>query len=81
MIFRQVLWCSTSTTPPLIDEVLSEEEELIGEERERILWYTGCAALVGGEVQPTCPLAPACCPANPGSTGEQRIWAGPEAVV
>jgi uncharacterized membrane protein YkvA (DUF1232 family) len=31
---------------PLIREVLDKEHDLIGDERDRILWYTGCAQLV-----------------------------------
>jgi uncharacterized membrane protein YkvA (DUF1232 family) len=38
-------WEGEAPLIPLIREVLEKERDLIGEERERILWYTGCAEL------------------------------------
>lgn len=40
-------WDGEAPLLPLIREVLDKEQELIGEERDKILWYTGCAELVG----------------------------------
>jgi len=31
---------------PLIDEILGREQGLIGDNRDKILWYTGCAQLM-----------------------------------
>jgi hypothetical protein len=31
---------------PLIHEILGKEQDLIGDERDKILWYTGCAELI-----------------------------------
>jgi uncharacterized membrane protein YkvA (DUF1232 family) len=39
-------WEREAPLIPLIREVLDKERDLIGDERERILWYTGCAELV-----------------------------------
>jgi hypothetical protein len=39
-------WEGEAPIIPLISEVLDKEYELVGEERERILWHTGCAQLV-----------------------------------
>jgi uncharacterized membrane protein YkvA (DUF1232 family) len=36
-------WEGEAPLIPLIREVLAKERDLIGDERERILWYTGCA--------------------------------------
>jgi uncharacterized membrane protein YkvA (DUF1232 family) len=38
-------WGGEAPLIPLIREILEKEQDLIGEERERILWYTGCAEL------------------------------------
>lgn len=38
-------WEGEAPLIPLIQEVLAKEHDLIGDERERILWYTGCAQL------------------------------------
>ena len=35
-------WTGEAPILPLLDEVLAKEQELIGQEREKILWYTGC---------------------------------------
>jgi uncharacterized membrane protein YkvA (DUF1232 family) len=40
-------WEGEAPLMPLIREVLEKEHDLIGEEREGILWYTGCAELRG----------------------------------
>jgi uncharacterized membrane protein YkvA (DUF1232 family) len=40
-------WEGEAPILPLIGEVLEKEPELIGHERDRILWYTGCAQLLG----------------------------------
>jgi uncharacterized membrane protein YkvA (DUF1232 family) len=40
-------WEGEAPLLPLIAEVLGREQELIGDERDRVLWYTGCAALLG----------------------------------
>jgi uncharacterized membrane protein YkvA (DUF1232 family) len=42
-------WEGEAPLLPLIDEVLDKEQDLIGDEREGILRYTGCAALPGGQ--------------------------------
>jgi uncharacterized membrane protein YkvA (DUF1232 family) len=39
-------WEGEAPLMPLIAEVLDKEQDLIGEERQRILWYTGCATLL-----------------------------------
>jgi uncharacterized membrane protein YkvA (DUF1232 family) len=39
-------WAGEAPLLPLLAEVLDKERELIGDERERILWYTGCAQWV-----------------------------------
>jgi uncharacterized membrane protein YkvA (DUF1232 family) len=39
-------WEGEAPLIPLIREVLDKERDLIGDERDRILWYTGCAQLV-----------------------------------
>jgi uncharacterized membrane protein YkvA (DUF1232 family) len=39
-------WDGEAPIIPLILEVLDKEQDLIGDERERILWYTGCAQLL-----------------------------------
>jgi uncharacterized membrane protein YkvA (DUF1232 family) len=39
-------WEGEAPLMPPIAEVLDKEQDLIGDERERILWYTGCAALL-----------------------------------
>lgn len=39
-------WDGEAPLIPLIREVLDKEQDLIGDERQRILWYTGCAALL-----------------------------------
>ena len=39
-------WEGEAPLIPLIREVLDKEHDLIGDERDRILWYTGCAQLV-----------------------------------
>jgi uncharacterized membrane protein YkvA (DUF1232 family) len=40
-------WAGEAPLLPLLGEVLDKERDLIGDERERILWYTGCAQWVG----------------------------------
>ncbi len=40
-------WEGEAPILPLIREVLDKERDLIGDERARILWYTGCDQLVG----------------------------------
>jgi uncharacterized membrane protein YkvA (DUF1232 family) len=39
-------WEGEAPLMPLIREVLDKEQSLIGAERDRILWYTGCAQLI-----------------------------------
>jgi uncharacterized membrane protein YkvA (DUF1232 family) len=39
-------WDGEALIIPLIREVLDKEQDLIGDERDRILWYTGCAQLL-----------------------------------
>jgi uncharacterized membrane protein YkvA (DUF1232 family) len=39
-------WDGEAPLLPLIQEILDKEQDLIGDERDRILWYTGCAQLV-----------------------------------
>jgi uncharacterized membrane protein YkvA (DUF1232 family) len=39
-------WEGEAPLIPLIREILDKEHDLIGDERDRILWYTGCAQLV-----------------------------------
>jgi superfamily I DNA/RNA helicase len=39
-------WGGEPLLLPLIHEIMDKEHDLIGDERERILWYTGCAQLV-----------------------------------
>jgi len=39
-------WNGESPIIPFIDEVLKKEKELIGEERDKILKYTGCSQLI-----------------------------------
>jgi uncharacterized membrane protein YkvA (DUF1232 family) len=41
-------WDGEAPLIALVDEILDEEEDLIGDERDRILWYTGCAQLLEG---------------------------------
>lgn len=38
-------WEGEAPILPLIREVLDKEGDLIGDERDRILWYTGCEQL------------------------------------
>jgi uncharacterized membrane protein YkvA (DUF1232 family) len=38
-------WDGEAPLIPLIQEILDKEQDLIGNERDRILWYTGCAQL------------------------------------
>ena len=35
-------WTGEAPLLSLIDEILDKEQELIGQERDKILWYTGC---------------------------------------
>ncbi len=39
-------WEGEAPLIPLIREVLAKERDLIGAERDSILWYTGCAQLI-----------------------------------
>ena len=39
-------WDGEALLLPLIREIMDKEHDLIGDERKRILWYTGCAQLV-----------------------------------
>ena len=39
-------WDGEAPLLPLIREIMDKERDLIGDERDRILWYTGCAQLV-----------------------------------
>jgi uncharacterized membrane protein YkvA (DUF1232 family) len=39
-------WAGEAPIIPLIREVLDKEQDMIGDERDRILWYTGCAQLL-----------------------------------
>lgn len=39
-------WEGEAPIIPLIREVLDKKPDLIGDERDRILWYTGCALLL-----------------------------------
>ena len=39
-------WDGEPLLLPLIREIMDKEHDLIGDERDRILWYTGCAQLV-----------------------------------
>lgn len=39
-------WEGEAPLMPLIAEVLDKEQDLIGDERQRILWYTGCETLL-----------------------------------
>lgn len=39
-------WDGEAPLIPLIQEILDKEQDLIGDERARILWYTGCAQLM-----------------------------------
>ena len=38
-------WEGEAPLISLIQEILDKEQDLIGNERDRILWYTGCAQL------------------------------------
>ena len=46
-------WEGEAPLLPLIAEVLDKEQDLIGDGRERILRYTGCAALLADQVKAT----------------------------
>ena len=39
-------WDGEALLLPLIREIMEKEHDLIGDERDRILWYTGCAQVV-----------------------------------
>jgi uncharacterized membrane protein YkvA (DUF1232 family) len=39
-------WGGEAPLLPLLDEILEKEDDLIGDQRDRILWYTGCAELI-----------------------------------
>ena len=39
-------WEGEAPLLPLIREIMDKEHDLIGDERDRILWYTGCAQVV-----------------------------------
>lgn len=39
-------WEGEAPLLPLIREILDKEPDLIGDERDKILWYTGCAELI-----------------------------------
>jgi uncharacterized membrane protein YkvA (DUF1232 family) len=39
-------WDGEAPLIPLIQEILDKEQDLIDDERARILWYTGCAQLM-----------------------------------
>jgi uncharacterized membrane protein YkvA (DUF1232 family) len=39
-------WEGEAPIVPLIGEILGKEQDLIGEERDRILRYTGCSQLL-----------------------------------
>ncbi len=39
-------WEGEAAIIPLVEEILEKEKELIGEELEKILWYTGCDHLL-----------------------------------
>jgi uncharacterized membrane protein YkvA (DUF1232 family) len=39
-------WDGEAPLIPLIREIMDKEHDLVGDERDRILWYTGCAQLV-----------------------------------
>ena len=39
-------WEGEAPLLPLIREIMDKERDLIGDERDRILWYTGCAQVV-----------------------------------
>lgn len=39
-------WDGEAPLLPLIREIMEKEHDLIGDERDRILWYTGCAQVV-----------------------------------
>jgi uncharacterized membrane protein YkvA (DUF1232 family) len=39
-------WDGEAPLIPLIREILDKEEDLISDERGKILWYTGCAELI-----------------------------------
>ncbi len=39
-------WEGEAAIIPLVEEILEKEKELIGEELEKILWYTGCDYLL-----------------------------------
>jgi len=46
-------WEGEAAIIPLVQEVLAKEQDLIGDERERILRYTGCDRLLSaGEPVP-----------------------------
>ena len=38
-------WDGEALLLPLLQEILAQEQDLIGDQRERILWYAGCAGL------------------------------------
>ena len=39
-------WDGEAAILPLVREIMDKEHDLIGDERDRILWYTGCAQVV-----------------------------------
>jgi len=41
-------WEGEAPVISLIGEILDKEQDLIGDERDRILWYTGCAQFLEG---------------------------------
>jgi uncharacterized membrane protein YkvA (DUF1232 family) len=42
-------WEGEAPLVPLLQDILAQESDLIGDQRERILWYTGCDRLVGAQ--------------------------------
>jgi uncharacterized membrane protein YkvA (DUF1232 family) len=43
-------WEGETEIIPLVDEILAKESELIGDQRMKILHYTGCDQLLGGSL-------------------------------
>ena len=48
-------WDGETPLIPLIQEVLAKEHDLIGDERDKILWYTGCSQLISDSANETSP--------------------------
>jgi uncharacterized membrane protein YkvA (DUF1232 family) len=42
-------WDGEAPLLSLLQDILAQEADLIGDQRERVLWYTGCDELVGAQ--------------------------------